>query len=134
MYSLKLAYINRFFWPVIKIIFVFKLGFFLCFLHMQFFSQFGKQCWIIYGWHVNVNLYIDFHLQCPYEHWKLMMHILYVQLSNTVEESQMKLVANDHCFHTHELLPNPLHVSNKNSVKFKHSRYAQLRYLHDWKL
>ncbi len=28
MYSLKLAYINRFFWPTMGIIFVFKLGFF----------------------------------------------------------------------------------------------------------
>jgi hypothetical protein len=42
----------------------------------------------------------------------------------------MKQIVDDHHLHTHEFIPNLLHVSNESSMKFKHPRYAQLQYLH----
>jgi hypothetical protein len=104
------------------------------FFYWQFFSQFEKQCWIIYGWHVDVELVYWFPLAMSM--WRLDIdyaHFLY-SIFIYYERKPMKLILDDHHLHTHELVPNLLHVSNESSMKFKHSRYAQLQYIHHWKL
>jgi hypothetical protein len=121
LYSLKLAYISRFFWPTMGI----HVGFFMCFFCWQFFSQFEKQCWIICGRHVDVDLVCWLPLAMPL--WTLDIddaHFLY-SIVIYYQRKLMKLIADDHHLHTHELVPNLLQVLNESSMKFKHSRYAK---------
>lgn len=111
-----------------------QIGFFMCFFCWQLFSQFEKQCWIICGRHVDVDLVFWLPLAMPL--WTLDIDDAHFVYSIVIyyQRKSMKLIADDHHLHTHELVPNLLHVLNESSMKFKHFRYVQLQNLQHWKL